>query len=268
MFCINVLVNSEAVWPGVRTIDRSYGPMVTPAGWAYYIRDLVLFLWGLAVAAQNLVEHKGWKDGMLGAVGHSWQILWYADSIWLVLHVSGNPTGLALAPLFSLSALLASVGTQLRLAVESRELQRQLQADGHEGAPPLAYLLFVAPTSLASGWLLLLHCHAVTVALQVLTGSQQAAATAGCICLVLCSCMALPLLLRFRDVLFGLGFTFSVGSVWVSGFSADDDYRPDQLVAFFCALVIGLLTYCIAAGPQPQPAPVMGGGAGGASGLH
>lgn len=32
LFCVNVLVNSEAVWPGVRQVDRKYGPIVTPAG--------------------------------------------------------------------------------------------------------------------------------------------------------------------------------------------------------------------------------------------
>lgn len=39
-------------------------------------------------------------------------------------------------------------------------------------------------------------------------------------------------------------------AVWIAGFTTQEDYRPDQLVAFFCALVLGLLTYCVAAGPQ------------------
>ncbi len=38
--------------------------------------------------------------------------------------------------------------------------------------PALGYLLFVYPTSLAAGWLLVLHCHASTLAVLVLTGSN------------------------------------------------------------------------------------------------
>ncbi|KAG2439120.1 hypothetical protein HXX76_004488, partial [Chlamydomonas incerta] len=263
LFCVNVLVNSEAVWPGVRQVDRKYGPIVTPAGWAYYIRDLTLFLWGMAMCCQGLVESKGWKDGLLGAIGHAWQVLWYSDTIWLVLHVSGSPAGLALAPFFSFFALVAALAVQTRLAWAVWDIHLELQEEGFEGIPPLGYLFYVYPCSLASGWLLVLHCHATTMAVTALAGADQVALTAGCVSLVLATAVALLLLIRFRDVVFGLAFTWSMASIWVAGFSANDDYRPDQLVAFFCALVLGLLTYCIAAGPQLSA----GGGGGAAGGL-
>eukprot|EP00198_Chlamydomonas_reinhardtii_P006684 XP_001696020.1 predicted protein [Chlamydomonas reinhardtii] len=244
LFCVNVLVNSEAVWPGVRQVDRKYGPIVTPAGWAYHIRDLTLFLWGMAMCCQGLV-------------------LWYSDTIWLVLHVSGSPAGLALAPFFSFCALVAALAVQTRLAWAVWDVHLELQEEGFEGVPPLGYLFYVYPCSLASGWLLVLHCHATTVAVTTLAGADQVALTAGCVSLVLATAVALLLLVRFRDVVFGLAFTWSMASIWVAGFSANDDYRPDQLVAFFCALVLGLLTYCIAAGPQLSA----GGGGAAAAGL-
>ncbi len=46
-----------------------YFPLAVRCRWAYYIRDLTLFLWALAVACQNLAEHKGWKSGLLAAIG-------------------------------------------------------------------------------------------------------------------------------------------------------------------------------------------------------
>ncbi|GLC43062.1 hypothetical protein PLESTM_001418700, partial [Pleodorina starrii] len=249
-FCINVLVNSGAVWRSVRSVDSQYGPIMTPARWSYHIRDLMLFLWGLAVAAQNLAEHKGWKDGLMSVIGHSWQILWYSDSIWLVLHVVASPTGLTLAPLFSMCALLSAVATQARVAVALPGLHQELQAEGYPGIPALGYLLFVFPTSLASGWLLVHHCHTITLATLVITGSEQAALTAGCVSLAFSTALALLMLVKLRDVVFGLAFTWSCVAVWVAGFASQDDYRPDQLTAFFCALVLGLLTYCVAVGPQ------------------
>lgn len=51
------------------------------------------------------------------------------------------------------------------------------------------------------------------------------ALTAGCVSLVLATAVALLLLVRFRDVVFGLAFTWSMASIWVAGFSANDDYR-------------------------------------------
>ncbi|GIM08902.1 hypothetical protein Vretimale_12803, partial [Volvox reticuliferus] len=249
-FCINVLANSGAVWRNVRAVDRQYGPILTPAGWSYYIRDLSMFLWGLAVACQNLAEHKGWKNGLMACIGHSWQVLWYSDSIWLVLHVMASPAGLTLAPLFSLAAMLCALAVQIRLAMLIPRLQEELQAEGFDGVPALGYLLYMFPTSLASGWLLVQYCHSTTLAFQVVTGSEQVSLTVGCVLLVLSTAVALLVLVRFRDAVFGLAFTWGCVAVWVAGFAVQDDYRPDQLVAFFCALVLGMLTYCVAAGPQ------------------
>ncbi|GLI71273.1 hypothetical protein VaNZ11_016398, partial [Volvox africanus] len=249
-FCINVLTNSGAVWRSVRAVDKQYGPILTPAGWSYYIRDLTLFLWGLAVACQNLAEHKGWKNGLMACIGHSWQVLWYSDSIWLLLHVVASPAGLTLAPLFSLAAVLCAVAVQTRVAMLIPRLQAELQAGGFEGVPALGYLLYMYPTSLASGWLLVQYCHSTTLAFQVVTGSQQVSLTVGCVLLVFSTAVALLVLVRLRDIIFGVAFTWGCVAVWVAGFTVQDEYRPDQLVAFFCALVSGLLTYCVAAGPQ------------------
>ncbi|GIL62419.1 hypothetical protein Vafri_16650, partial [Volvox africanus] len=249
-FCINVLTNSGAVWRSVQAVDRHYGPILTPAGWSYYIRDLALFLWGLAVACQNLAEHKGWKAGLMACIGHSWQVLWYSDSIWLLLHVVASPAGLTLAPLFSLAAVLCALAVQIRVAMQIPRLQAELQAEGFEGVPALGYLLYMYPTSLASGWLLVQYCHSTTLAFQVVTESEQVSLTVGCVLLVLSTAVALLVLVRLRDVVFGVAFTWGCVAVWVAGFTVQDEYRPDQLVAFFCGLVSGLLTYCVAAGPQ------------------
>ncbi|KAG2498238.1 hypothetical protein HYH03_003988 [Edaphochlamys debaryana] len=254
LFAVNVLVNSEAVWQSYLAVDKAYGPVLTPASWAYHIRDLMFFLWAMAIGIQQMVEHKGWKEGLLELVGHSWQILWYSDTVWLIMTVTASPMGLTLAPLFSLCALLAALGAQTRLAWGILGLHLDLQAEGHEGVSPLGYLFFVAPTSLASGWLLVLHCHATTMAVKAALGSDTAAMYAGCVALAMAAFVALLILIRFRDIIFGLAFTWSMGSIWIAGFSTNDDYRSDQLVAFFCALVIGLLTYCIAAGPTGRAA--------------
>ncbi|EFJ47387.1 hypothetical protein VOLCADRAFT_92026 [Volvox carteri f. nagariensis] len=229
-FCINVLVNSGAVFRTVRSVDRQFGPVLTPAGWSYYIRDLTLFLWGLGVTCQSLVEHKGWKDGLVACIGYSC--------------FPPPPTPRPRHPRRLLT----------RVAVLVPELQRELLAAGFRGVPPLAYLIYVYPTSLACGWLLVHQCHVTALATGLVTSSHQAALNVGCVTLVLATALALLLLVRLRDVVFGLAFTWGCVAVWVAGFTTQEDYRPDQLVAFFCGLVMGMLTYCVAAGPQVRMA--------------
>lgn len=60
-------------------------------------------------------------------------MLWYSDTIWLVLHVSGSPAGLALAPFFSFCALVAALAVQTRLAWAVWDVHLELQEEGFEG---------------------------------------------------------------------------------------------------------------------------------------
>lgn len=104
----------------------------------------------------------------------------------------------------------------------------------HAGAPPLAYLLFAYPTSMASGWLLILHCHAVSIAVSTLTGGDngpddQPATIVGCIVLSLATAVAVAVLLRYRDVVFGLSYTWGMVGVWVAGFGTFEGYLPHQV---------------------------------------
>ncbi len=104
----------------------------------------------------------------------------------------------------------------------------------HAGAPPLAYLLFVYPTSMASGWLLILHCHAVSIAVSALTGGDNGAddrpaTIVGCIVLSLATAVAVAVLLRYRDVVFGLSYTWGMVGVWVAGFGTFEGYLPHQV---------------------------------------
>ncbi|GFR52171.1 hypothetical protein Agub_g14704, partial [Astrephomene gubernaculifera] len=214
LICLNVLVYSEAVWPGVGEVDRKYGPLLTPASWSYHLRDLIMFLWGLAVAAQSLAEHLGWRDYLQHRLGSLWRIQWCADCIWLVLHVSGN---MAAAAVFSATSLCAALlGMHLQASL-MRELHPRMQEEGQPGVPALAYLLFAAPTSLSAGWLLANQCHAITAAVvRADNGSQTIALPLGCCLIALAACMALSHLARTRDVLFGLGFAWAALAMSVS----------------------------------------------------
>ncbi len=69
----------------------------------------------------------------LAPAGHSWQILWYGDCIWLILYGTGTPAGVCLAPLFSFAALLAALATQSRVAWTMGEVHSDLQAEGYDG---------------------------------------------------------------------------------------------------------------------------------------
>lgn len=44
-------------------------PPLPSRSYVYYIRDLMMFLWGGAIAAQSLVDSKGWKDVLVSTIG-------------------------------------------------------------------------------------------------------------------------------------------------------------------------------------------------------
>lgn len=251
---LNVATNSEALWPAIKTADAKHPPVLTPAGWTYSIRDFIFFFFGCAVACQNVEERKGWKDEILGVTGFSWQVIWYADCIWLVLYATGTPVGLLLAPLFCLSAALAALSTMVRINRMLPDLHSEMQAEGWDGVPGVAYLLYIYPTSLAAGWHLLLFCHATIAGLSVLTDSRPVLVTVGCLLLAAATFVAMTVLMRCRDALFGVGYVFGCIGIMI-GVDSNNELRPDQLLASFCAGIgqvgVAMLLYVVVS-VQPQ----------------
>lgn len=248
LILINVLSSVGLLGPTNADISSDFPTPLTPAGWAFSIWGIIFTLQGAATIYQALpqgYQESGWKRVIVNQIGFRWQLGWYYQCAWQLAFVQQSTIGMWACGFFLLSALFCFVSALRRLYhVES-------ESRTHHAFPnltPLAYILFLWPTSInaawlsvasAVGWLIVPEAHGVK--------PQQLIWLAAILALTV-SAGAAVALVRRADAAYGLTVLWALVAL-----VGNHKTALIRWLGIACIVVLGLLTMFAFLRPHGRP---------------
>lgn len=237
---VNVLSNQGVFGPNNTEVSKQYKTPITPAGWAFSIWGVIYALQGAAVIYAALLQGytaDGWKLAAVNAVGYGWQLTWLFECAWLMSFPQQTYLSFLLCAAF-LCAALACIGGSLGRIYSITNTSSTRIVGGsirrRDRMSPVLFGLYALPTSINTAWLSVATCLglAVLAASQGMSDVRQNYLAVTLATVV--SVFAVWIVLRFRDVAYGLTVIWALSAVLQA-------QKHVELVRQLCIVAIVLL---------------------------